>query len=190
MTQPSDNEQARAFAGVIDVLNAVDATYAVWGGLAVIAYGEPRFTQDMDVLITLDTQVARLMVKRFKQMNYHIDERQVTNCLYGGFFNAIDLNSLVKIDFWVPENAPLLTQALQNRVFLPFDTVRQAAYISAESAIITKLIAFKDRQSTRDLDDIASIVKVQGNALDLKKIAQTSAQLGLIGVWRSIVDSD
>lgn len=186
MTQHSSSEQGRAFAGVIDVLNAVDATYAIWGGLAVVAYGEPRFTQDMDILLRLDGQVARLMVKRLKQMNYHIDEIQVNRCILGGFFNAIDLNTLIKVDFWVPEGEAAYMEALRNRVFLPFDEIRQAAYISAESAIITKLIAYKSRQSTRDLDDIASIVRIQGNKLNRRALDEKSAEIGLFGVWRSL----
>jgi hypothetical protein len=48
-------EQGHAFGGVIDVLEAVGAVYAIWGGLAVVAYGEPRFTQDMDVLLRGDS---------------------------------------------------------------------------------------------------------------------------------------
>jgi hypothetical protein len=44
-------DQAQTFGGVIDVLEAVGATYAIWGGLAVVAYGEPRYTQDIDILL-------------------------------------------------------------------------------------------------------------------------------------------
>lgn len=43
-------DQSQAFGGVIDVLEAIGAKYAIGGGMAVVAYGEPRFTQDMDIL--------------------------------------------------------------------------------------------------------------------------------------------
>lgn len=33
-------EQGQAFGGVIDVLEAGEARYAIWGGVAVVAYGE------------------------------------------------------------------------------------------------------------------------------------------------------
>lgn len=183
---PAPSEQARAFSGVIDVLNVVDATYAIWGGMAVIVYGEPRFTQDMDILLRLDNQVARLMIKRLTQMNYHIDDVQVYRCLSGGFFNVFHLPTMVKIDFWVPENDQVLTRALADRVFLPFDGIRQAAYISAESAIITKLKAYQARESTRDLDDIASIMRIQGTKIDIRRLDKVAAQMGLFGVWRAL----
>jgi len=47
----NDYEQNLTFGGVIDVLEAIGASYAIWGGIAVVAYGEPRFTQDMDILL-------------------------------------------------------------------------------------------------------------------------------------------
>ncbi|MBK8431553.1 MAG: hypothetical protein IPL28_09810 [Chloroflexi bacterium] len=37
--------EQHAFGSVIDVLEAVGATYAIWGGVAVAVYGEPRFTR-------------------------------------------------------------------------------------------------------------------------------------------------
>jgi hypothetical protein len=57
-------EQGHAFGGVIDVLEAVDARYAIWGGMAVIAYGEPRFTQDIDILLSRVGFAAELFVCR------------------------------------------------------------------------------------------------------------------------------
>jgi hypothetical protein len=46
-------QQNRAFGGVIDILEAMGIEYVIWGGVAAITYGEPRFTRDMDVLVRL-----------------------------------------------------------------------------------------------------------------------------------------
>jgi hypothetical protein len=59
-----DYDQSQAFGGVIDVLEAIEAQYAIWGGLAVVAYGEPRFTHDMDILLSPDGFAAALFVRR------------------------------------------------------------------------------------------------------------------------------
>lgn len=59
----NEYEQSQAFSGVIDVLEAIGAKYAIWGGLAVVAYGEPRFTQDMDILLSPDQFDVSLFVK-------------------------------------------------------------------------------------------------------------------------------
>jgi hypothetical protein len=43
-----------------------------------------------------------------------------------------------------------------------------------------------DSQSTRHLEDIASIVRQQGSRLEREQINITAARSGLLGVWRAI----
>jgi hypothetical protein len=51
---------------------------------------------------------------------------------------------------------------------------------------VAKLRAYENSESTRHLDDIASIVRLQGKKLDQAKIDIAAARLGLLGVWRSL----
>jgi len=178
-------DQSRVFGGVIDVLESVGARYAIWGGMAVIAYGEPRFTQDMDILLSPVGFNVALFVRALKTTHYHVDEKAVQQAMGGGFFNIIHLHYQIKTDFYVPDDLRL-REIIAERIYLPFDEVRRAAYITPESVIITKLRAYQDSQSTRHLEDIASIVRVQGTKLDQKRIDIASARMGLIGVWRAM----
>jgi hypothetical protein len=181
----SDYEQSHAFGGVIDVLEAIGAQYAIWGGLAVVAYGEPRFTQDMDILLSPHRFAAANFVRRLRETHYHVDEIAVNRALSGGFFNVIHLQYHIKIDFYVPVE-PDLQAMIANRTYLPFDEIRRAAYISPSAAIISKLRAYDDSQSTRHLDDIASIVPLQGKKLDREQLDMFAARQGLLGVWRAL----
>lgn len=184
-------EQSRAFGGVIDVLEAVGANYAIWGGLAVVAYGEPRFTMDMDVLLDHQGFPVDLFVRRLQESHYHVDRITVQRAVVeGGYFNVIHLHTHIKTDFYVARGEEagirrLLDQALAERVVLPFDEMRQAAYVSAEGAIASKLHAFAESGSTRHLDDIGSIVRVQGDTLDAATIDVVAARLGVLGAWRA-----
>ncbi len=178
-------EQGQAFGGVIDVLEAIGAHYAIWGGMAVVAYGEPRFTQDMDILLhPLDLNVP-LFARRLQESHYHVDELAVRNSLAGGFFNVIHLGYHIKVDFFVPQDPPLLAM-IAERVYLPFDAMRRAAYVTPTAVIIAKLRAYHESQSTRHLDDIASIIRIQGSRLAQEKLDVTAARLGLLGVWRAL----
>jgi hypothetical protein len=73
---------------------------------------------------------------------------------------------------------------IAERLYLPFDEVRRAAYVTPTAVIVTKLRAYGDSQSTRHLDDIASVVRLQGNKLDRERLDIAAARQGLIGVWR------
>ena len=181
----SEYEQGQAFGGVIDVLEAIEAQYAIWGGIAVVAYGEPRFTQDMDILLSPSQFETSLFVRRLREMHYHVDEIAVNKALGGGYFNVIHLGYHIKTDFYVPVEPDLLVM-ISERTYLPFDEMRRAAYITPTSVIIAKLQAYKNSQSTRHLDDIASIVRLQGKKLDAKEIDVVAARLGLLGVWRAL----
>lgn len=178
-------EQNLSFGNVIDILEAVGATYAIWGGLAVLAYGEPRFTQDMDILLSPSNLNNQMMVTRFKESHFHVDEVAVQRAMAGGFFNVIHLHYHIKTDFYVP-NDPVLQAMIAERVYLPFDKIRQAAYITADSVIVAKLRAYREGQSTRHLDDIASIIRIQGKKLNPAKLDIVAAQLGLFDRWRAL----
>lgn len=75
---------------------------------------------------------------------------------------------------------------IAERVYLPFDEMRRAAYVTAMAVIKAKLRAYTDSQSTRHLDDVASIIRFQGSKLAREQIDIFAAQLGLLGVWRTL----
>lgn len=182
-------DQGQAFGGVIDVLEAIGARYAIWGGMTVIAYGEPRFTQDMDILLSPTGFNVYLFVRALKKTHYHVDAKSVQEAMSGGFFNVIHLHYLIKTNFYVP-NGLQLREMIAERIYLPFDEARRAAYITPESVIISKLRAYQDSQSTRHLEDIASIVRIQGTKLDQERIDIASARMGLLGVWRAMWEAN
>lgn len=183
-------EQERAFGGVIDVLEAVGAVYAIWGGWAVVAHGEPRFTLDMDILLSPQGLLVDLFVKRLRETGYHVDTAAVFNALAGGFFSVLHLHYHIKTDFYVPPPDSWLYSVLRQRVHLPFGEYRRAAFISTEAAVLTKLRAYADSQSTRHLDDIASIIRVQGSKLNQAHLDVEAAHLGLLGVWRALWETN
>jgi hypothetical protein len=181
----SESEQGQAFGGVIDILEAIAARYAIWGGLAVVAYGEPRFTQDMDILLSPEGFAVPQFIGRLRETHYHVDEIAVRRVMGGGYFNVIHQHFSIKIDFYVPVEPELLAM-IAERTYLPFDPIRRAAYLTPTAVIVAKLQAYADSDSTRHLEDIASIVRLQGNKLDQERLDVASARLGLLGLWRSL----
>lgn len=181
----SDYEHGQAFGGVIDVLEAIGAQYAIWGGMAVIAYGEPRFTHDMDILLSPTRLEVPLFVRTLVKTHYHVDEIAVNRAMNGGFFMVIHLGYHIKIDFYVPVE-PELKAMIASRVYLPFDEMRRAAYLTPTAVIAAKLRAYQESQSTRHLDDIASIIRLQGKKLEREQLDIAAARFGLMGVWRTL----
>jgi hypothetical protein len=179
-------DQQKAFGRVIDALEAVGARYAIWGGWAVVAYGEPRFTMDMDILLDPAAFPREMFARRLRESGFQLDEVTLFSALEGGYFNIIHLPSQLKVDFFVPAEDALLQRMIRERVYLPFDEIRRAAYISADALIITKLQAYAESESTRHLDDVATVIRLQGSRLDDEQIDGYAARIGVLGVWRSL----
>lgn len=182
-------EQNRAFGGVIDVFEATGIEYLIWGGVAAVAYGEPRFTRDMDVLVRLHHGQVDTLTRLLEEDGYYVSVEAVRDALDRHFyFNAIHLETGVKIDFCVAGPDPIYVWAFEHRQVKSFDEFRQASYMPPESVILTKLRAYQEGHSTRHLDDIEGILRVSGPELDLIYVDRAAARIGALGTWRELLD--
>jgi hypothetical protein len=182
-------EQNRAFGGVIDILETIGIEYVIWGGVAVVMYGEPRFTQDMDIVVRLHHNEVNTLARLLEEDGYYVSVEAIRDAMDKHFyFNTIHLETGIKIDFRVAERDPIHAWAFKHRRMKYFDEFRQAAYMPAESVILTKLHAYQDSQSPRHLDDVAGILRVSGPELDLAYITRETARIGAFGVWRELLD--
>ena len=175
-----------AYGGVLDVLEEIGARYAIWGGWAAVAYGEPRSTRDMDILLSPIDFAHRLFVSLLREGGYQVDELMLFSALDGGDFEVIHQPSRLQVGFFLPRRYSPLHKAIAERVYLPFEEQRRAAYISAEALVISKLQAYAESRSTRQLDDVASVIRIQGERLDKAQVDIAAAKLGQLGRWRSL----
>lgn len=55
---------------LVDALEQLDVPYAIGGSLAAIAYGEPRSTRDIDVVVALEPADVPRLRSRFPPEDY------------------------------------------------------------------------------------------------------------------------
>jgi hypothetical protein len=58
-------------------LHSTGLAYMVTGAVATIAYGEPRMTNDVDVVLRLDAQGAARLVSVFSDTEYYVPPQEV-----------------------------------------------------------------------------------------------------------------
>jgi hypothetical protein len=69
------SDDPAAFLGrLVAILDAASVPYMVVGGLAAIAHGRPRTTQDIDVIVVLAGRDARRLVASFPADEWYADE--------------------------------------------------------------------------------------------------------------------
>ena len=79
-------EQNRAFGGVIDILEAMGIEYVIWGGVAAITYGEPRFTRDMDVVVRLRHSEVDTLARVLEKDGYYVSVEAIRDALDRHFY--------------------------------------------------------------------------------------------------------
>jgi hypothetical protein len=163
-------------------LGEVGVRYAVGGSVASSRHGEIRATQDIDVLVELDLPTAARLVAALGGA-FHVDRDAVQRAVRsGGTFTAIHLEELAKIDFFVATDDKLHRLQLEHRE--PASLAPSAPdvyFVSAEDTILAKLVWFlkSNRVLERQMRDVAGILKVQGERLDLPYVRQAASVLGV-----------
>lgn len=175
---------------VAKALDELKIFYYVTGGFAVSIYGRPRFTADIDMVIKMLNPQVSVFAEKLKKIfpKGYVDEDQINNALkYRSEFNIVDPESGLKIDFFITKNDEFEKECFKRAQLR--DLGYKVNFTSPENLIISKLIWFKESQSTRQLEDIASVMDIQKD-LDQKYLALWINKLGLKKEWQKCLAID
>ena len=146
-----------------DVLDRVGLTYLVTGSTATIAYGEPRFTNDLDIVLDLPADRTAAFCAGFPPPDFYLSADAVADAVRTGFqFNVIHPASGLKIDFILLTTTAFDASRRSRGRQLPVLADRSVAFASPEDVILKKLLYFREGGSEKHLRDIAGVVRVQG----------------------------
>lgn len=166
---------------VVKILNKLKVPYLITGGIAVLVWGRPRFTADIDIVIEFEGSKVNAMEKELLSLSEfsYVDKEAIADALKNkGEFNYIDGYSGVKVDFWVADNTDFTKNEFKRskpKVVLG----QRVNFISPEDLIIRKLKWYKESQSSKQLEDIESVIKISGKKLDENYLKSWAAKLGL-----------
>ncbi|HMR10313.1 MAG TPA: hypothetical protein PKA88_31265 [Polyangiaceae bacterium] len=167
MTDP--DELAQALLTLAAAFEAMGVTWAIGGSLASAAHGEPRSTNDVDVIARLDEKSARLLTERL-QPTFYADESSAVEAVRGrGSFNVIDNRSILKIDIFVPADGPLGVGQLDRRRLLElFTGVPAFPVLGPEDTVLQKLRWYQlgGEISDRQWRDITSVLRHAATEID------------------------
>jgi hypothetical protein len=179
--------QAEFFAYVVDVLEELKVDYMITGSVASMAYGEPRLTLDMDIVIDLPPNLAEKLYSKFPSPDYYTDLESILSAINEtGHFNIIHITSGSKVDFYQLKVDRFNQEAFTRKHRESFDEVRLASFSSPEDIIINKLLFYKEGKSEKHLRDIKGILQVSGDKLDISYLDEKTKELGLYEYWQKL----
>lgn len=159
----------------------VGLTWAVGGSFASAVYGEPRATNDVDVIARLRLADVRRFVAALGQ-DVYVDEDVIRAAIVDqGSFNVIDEATFVKIDVFVPAPGPLGEGQLARRRRFSLTDDLQTWVLGPEDILLQKLRWYRlgAEQSDRQWRDIASILRSTKDELDWSYLRATASDAGL-----------
>jgi hypothetical protein len=172
---------------IVDVLEDLQIPYLVTGAVASIAYGEPRLTNDIDIVADLKEEQVDSLMRAFPPDDFYMDEEMVRQAIQDhGQFNIIHPSSGLKVDVMIKKKTPHDKSRFERiRRIYPMGTY-QADFAAPEDVIIERMEYYKEGGSDKHLRDIAGILKISGESVDRKYILEWAQRLGLLEIGGAI----
>jgi hypothetical protein len=180
---------------VIEALNAAGVEYLIGGAIAEWAWGEPRATQDLDLVVKIPIKSINKLSKELEKRDMLVPAEIILDAVVEDRadipINAIHIHSGLKADLYpVREGDELRRSAFQRREQVDYGPPIGKVYIhSPEDLILYKLIYFGLSQQSKHSRDIAAILKSKQNELEMNYIEQWTARLGLSSLWKEMLDN-
>lgn len=171
-------------------LDRLNIPYLITGSMATIAYGEPRLTNDIDVVVDLRLDQVEDFCRAFPSPEYYCSTAAVRDAVLRRFqFNILHPSSGLKIDVMIPEQSEFNRSRLSRAARLHTTDDTMAWFASPEDAILKKLEYYRIGGSDKHLRDIAGVLKIQRDRLDFAYLALWALKLGVADLWKQLLSS-
>ncbi|MCJ7825193.1 MAG: hypothetical protein MUP44_09860, partial [Anaerolineales bacterium] len=177
---------------VLEALEAADIPYMIGGAVAAWAWGEPRATRELDLVIQIPKGAVVKLSEELKKRNMLLPADIIHDRLKDRRgdvpLNAIHGSSGYKADLYLlREGDPLRVEAFRRRVLVDLGPGLGELYLyTPEDLILYKLIFYSVSQRSKHIRDIASIVQTMGEKLDTHYIQTWVAEKELHALWKSV----
>ena len=169
------------------VCESLSIRYVTVGSLATIAYGEPRYTNDIDIVLDLQPEQVANFCRAFPAPEYYVSQSAAEAAVRDRRqFNVIHTLTALKVDCILPASA-FDQNELAGGVTRPIGGNSQAVFARPEDVIVKKMEYYRLGGSDKHLRDIAGVLKVSGEQVDRTYVAAHAAQFGLSDIWQAIL---
>jgi hypothetical protein len=182
-------EQSDLLRKVADTLGRLHVDYAVVGSIASSMYGEPRNTNDIDIVLDLQPDDIAPFCEEFPAPEFYLNKAAVASAVSKRFqFNIIHPTSGFKVDCILTGTNAFDTNQLRRAINLSLEEGSSAIrFATAEDVILKKMEYYRLGQSEKHTRDICGILKAQGDRIDRIYIRQWAQKMGLTEIWEAIL---
>ncbi len=177
---------------ILTALDRAGIDYMIAGAVAAWAWGEPRSTQDLDLVIHLSMERAGILSKELERFEIYLPVEVMLDHIRESRadlpIDAIHGASGYKAEmFLVRETDEFRKLAFQRRVRVDFGPELGKVFVhSPEDLILYKMIYYSFSQQTKHIRDIGAMIGAIGERLDYGYIQKWAGQKNLTAIWEAI----
>ena len=175
-----------------DALEEVGIPYLIGGALATWAWGEPRTTRDIDMVVDISRGSVEPLSRALKNRDIHLPADIILATMNDDRgdlpLNAIHGPSGYKADLYLlREGDTFRAEAFRRRILVDLGPELGELYLhTPEDLIVNKLYYYSLSQQTKHLRDITAIVENLGEELDEVYIQRWAGKKGLQTLWENL----
>ena len=175
---------------LVESMEELGIGYMLTGSLASSFHGDPRATQDIDLVIDGERRALDALGARLRESGFYADAEAIKHASeVRGVFNAIDPSSGWKVDFILLKDRPFSRSEFDGRVSAEVAGL-SLSLVRPDDMVVAKLEWAKLGESDRQLRDVLGILMVQGPALDRVRIERWVEELALEPQWARVLEME
>jgi hypothetical protein len=177
-------EVADVLRDVISGLEDLRLDYLVGGSFASSAWGNPRQTRDLDLVLRFHAHDVDSLVERF-DTTFILSRSSIVEALesleaYAGF-QLLHAEELFKVDVFVYDGSAFSASEFARKQRVTLLPGIEAWCAASEDIVVRKLAWYElgNRVSDRQWNDIVQVIQVQGPNFDKAYVLKWASSLGL-----------
>ncbi|MBI5645327.1 MAG: hypothetical protein HY962_00215 [Ignavibacteriae bacterium] len=179
-------QEIESYFDIVRIIHSLGLSYMITGSVGAMMYGEPRVTNDIDVVMELSVNDIPRLVDAFPASRYYcppgeIVEVEVRRAIRG-HFNIIDQSSGFKADIYPVGTDSLRLWAFAHTRTILYDDM-PLVFAPPEYIIIRKLEYYREGGSDKHLRDIRAMRSVSEAELDFNVLQREIAVRQLDDLW-------
>ena len=163
--------------------------WMIAGGVAAILYGEPRLTQNIDLVVALRPRDAAAFSAQFAEADFYCPPMEViaqeAERDAFGHFNVLHLETDARADVYLAGNDALSRRGLDTKRMVELAGL-MVPVAAPEHVILQKLRFRQQGASERHLRDVRAILRVMDRAIDVASLERDADALGVAAQWQEM----
>jgi hypothetical protein len=150
--------------------------YMIAGSIGSSFYGQPRATNDIDIVVDTDNAGLKKFLETLEP-DYYVNKNAAMDALnHRSMFNIIDNQTGWKVDVIIRKSRPFSQEEFRRRQHTNLMGL-STWLLSPEDSILSKLEWTKNRESTSQLRDVLGVLIAQWDRLDFEYLKKWAPQL-------------